>query len=182
MKEAVCTGCSGYHKVDVTTDGVVRFPQISESAKGMHRVVLHYVADRPSRIGVRVNQGATKTLELPPSGIGLDKPGVCELFVELNQSSNSIEFIALDDAAPAVDRIQVSPSRTGVEKKTPMETKRTFDRLWFERDGTYAVTVYYKNPGAAQGKCKLLGREAPQPKLCCPRQDRLNLSDGRCFG
>jgi len=39
-----------------------------------------------------------------------------------------------------------------VEKKAPQETKRTFDRMWFEREGTYAVTVYYKNPGAVGGK------------------------------
>ncbi len=149
--EAACTGCSGYRKVEAAAAGGVRFSRITATAKGMHRVVLHYVSDRPGRLEMRVNEGAKRTLELPPSGIGLDKPGARELFVELDQISNSIEFIALDDEAPAIDRIQVSPSRTGVEKKTSRETKLAFDRMRFEHDGTYAVTVYYKNPGVTAG-------------------------------
>ncbi len=168
VTETVCTGCSGYRKVEAAAGGSVRFTQISAPAKGMHRVALHYVSDRSSRLGVRVNQGAMQTLELPPSGIGLDKPGLRELFFELNQSSNSIEFIALDDAAPAVDRIQVSPSRTGVEKKAPQETKRTFERMWFERDGTYAVTVYYKNPGAVGGKLRASWENGSASEILLP--------------
>ncbi|MFB9278544.1 glycoside hydrolase family 97 catalytic domain-containing protein [Cohnella cellulosilytica] len=149
--ETVCTGCSGYRKVEAAAGGGVRFSRISAPAQGMHRVVLHYVSDEPGRLGMRVNQGPVQIVELPPSGIGLDKPGVRELFVELSQNANSIEFTALDNEAPAIDRIQVSPSRTGVEKRTALETRRAFDRMRFDRDGTYAVTVYYKNPGLTAG-------------------------------
>lgn len=165
--EEVCTGCSGYRKI-VTSGGGVRFSGIDAAAKGMHRVSLHYVSDRPSRLGMRVNQGKARTLELPPSGIGLDKPGVEELFVTLDQSANSIEFFALDDGAPAIDRIQVAPARTGAVKKANGQTVQSFDRLWFERDGTYIVTVYYKNPGLTGGAAKAVWEDGDAFEVSLP--------------